>query len=98
MHIIISIIFNRNETSLVNLELKKGNSKVNHVLYGQGYTLKAHFSQPDGKCSHWIIFTSKKSIYFILTFYSLISVPVSFLFYKSKNRKIWNASEKMFQF
>ena len=52
MHIIISITFNRNETSLVNLELKKGNSKVNHVLYGQGYTLKAHFSQPDGKCSH----------------------------------------------
>jgi hypothetical protein len=39
----------RNETSLVNLELKKGTNTVNHVLYGQGYTLKAHFSQPDGK-------------------------------------------------
>ena len=45
----IKIVFRRNETSLVNLELKKGNNKVNHVLYGQGYTLKAHFSQPDGK-------------------------------------------------
>ena len=38
----------RNETSLVNLELRKGKNKVNHVLYGQDYTLKAHFSQPDG--------------------------------------------------
>ena len=50
---LIQIAFHRNETSLVNLELKKGNSKVNHVLYGQGYTLKAHFSQPDGKYETW---------------------------------------------
>ena len=36
----------------MNLELLKGTNTVNHVLYGQGYTLKAHFSQPDGKYPH----------------------------------------------
>lgn len=39
----------RNETSLVNLELMDGENKVQHVVYGQDYILKAHFSQPDGK-------------------------------------------------
>jgi len=34
---------------LVNLELMDGENKVQHVVYGQDYILKAHFSQPDGK-------------------------------------------------
>ena len=42
------INFSINDTSLVKFELRKGKNKVNHVLYGEGYTLKAHFSQPDG--------------------------------------------------
>ncbi len=38
----------RNETSLVNLSLLRGGRKVEHVVYGQEYTLRAHMSQPDG--------------------------------------------------
>ena len=34
---------------MVNLELMDGENKVQHVVYGQDYILKAHFSQPDGK-------------------------------------------------
>lgn len=39
----------RNETSLVNLELISGQDKVQQVIYGQEYKLRAYFSQPDGK-------------------------------------------------
>ena len=39
----------RNETSLVNLELMNGDEKVQQVIYGRDYKLKAHFSRPDGK-------------------------------------------------
>jgi len=38
----------RNETSLVNLELIRGQDKVQQVIYGQEYKLRAYFSQPDG--------------------------------------------------
>jgi hypothetical protein len=43
------MFFFRNETSIVNLELIRGDEKVQHVVYGQDYTLRAHISQPDGK-------------------------------------------------
>lgn len=39
----------RNETSLVNLELIRGQDKVQQVIYGQEYKLRAYFSQPDGE-------------------------------------------------
>lgn len=41
----------RNETSLVNLELIRGQDKVQQVIYGQEYKLRAYLSQPDGKQS-----------------------------------------------
>lgn len=41
----------RNETSLVNLELisAENDKKVQQVVYGRNYKLKAHISRPDGK-------------------------------------------------
>lgn len=39
----------RNETSLVNLEVIRGQDKVQQVIYGQEYKLRAYFSQSDGK-------------------------------------------------
>ena len=47
------IIFFRNETSIVNLELIRNDEKVQHVVYGQDYTLRAHISQPDGQCLYF---------------------------------------------
>jgi len=37
-----------NETSLVTLQLLREGRKVQQVVYGRDYTLKAHISQPDG--------------------------------------------------
>merc|ERR1719320_532736 len=37
-----------NETSLVTLQLLREDRKVQQVVYGREYTLKAHISQPDG--------------------------------------------------
>jgi len=37
-----------NETSLVTLQLLREGRKVQQVVYGREYTLKAHISQPDG--------------------------------------------------
>jgi len=37
-----------NETSLVTLQLLSEGRKVQQVVYGRDYTLKAHISQPDG--------------------------------------------------
>jgi hypothetical protein len=54
----------RNETSIVNLELIRGDEKVQHVVYGQDYTLRAHISQPDGDL-HFI------NLFFKLTFKKL---------------------------
>lgn len=40
----------RNETSLVNLELMTNeDEKVQQVIYGRDYKLRAHFSKPDGE-------------------------------------------------
>jgi len=40
----------RNETSLVNLELTSDDGqRVDQVIYGRNYKLRAHFSKPDGK-------------------------------------------------
>ncbi len=38
----------RNQTSLVNLQLMRKNRRVEHVVYGQEYTLRADISHPDG--------------------------------------------------
>ena len=47
----------RNETSLVNLQLltrdKSGNDKkVEQVVYGREYTLRADITRHDGKCNY----------------------------------------------
>ena len=40
----------RNETSLVNLELLNDHGeKVQQVVYGRDYKLRAHFSRSDGQ-------------------------------------------------
>lgn len=39
----------RNQTSLVNLQLLRNNKKVEQVVYGREYTLRADISHPDGK-------------------------------------------------
>ena len=40
----------RNETSLVNLELMTNkDERVQQVIYGRDYKLRAHFSKPDGE-------------------------------------------------
>ena len=49
----MELIFFRNETSIVNLELIRNDEKVQHVVYGQDYTLRAHISQPDGQCLYF---------------------------------------------
>ena len=42
-------IFFRNQTSLVNLQLLRNEKKVDQVVYGREYILRADMSQPDGK-------------------------------------------------
>ena len=39
----------RNQTSLVNLELLRNGQKVEQVVYGRNYTLRAQITHPDGK-------------------------------------------------
>lgn len=39
----------RNQTSLVNLQLLQKEKKVEHVVYGREYTLRADISHPDGQ-------------------------------------------------
>ena len=41
----------RNETSLVNLELMNGDEKVQQVIYGRDYKLKAHFCTTSWKAN-----------------------------------------------
>ena len=48
MIVALKLMICRNETSLVNLELISGQDKVQQVIYGQEYKLRAYFSQPDG--------------------------------------------------
>lgn len=38
-----------NQTSLVNLQLLRDGKKVQQVVYGREYTLRAHISKPDGR-------------------------------------------------
>merc|ERR1712088_986610 len=39
----------RNQTSLVNLQLLRNNKKVEQVVYGREYTLRADITHPDGQ-------------------------------------------------
>jgi hypothetical protein len=39
----------RNQTSLVNLQLLRNDKKVDQVVYGREYILRADMSQPDGE-------------------------------------------------
>ena len=39
----------RNQTSLVNLKLLRNGEKVDQVVYGKDYVLRADISHPDGK-------------------------------------------------
>ena len=41
--------FYRNQTSLVNLQLLTNNKKVEQVVYGREYTLRADITHADGK-------------------------------------------------
>ena len=41
--------FSRNQTSLVNLQLLRNDKKVDQVVYGREYVLRADISQPDGE-------------------------------------------------
>lgn len=40
-----------NQTSLVSLKLQDGSKRVNEVVYGRSYTLRADISRPDGEYS-----------------------------------------------
>ena len=46
---LFSSSFFRNETSLVNLQLLRNNKKVEQVVYGREYTLRADITDHDGK-------------------------------------------------
>ena len=39
----------RNQTSLVNLKLLRNGEKVDQVVYGKDYMLRADITHPDGK-------------------------------------------------
>ena len=41
--------FSRNQTSLVNLKLLRNGEKVDQVVYGKDYMLRADITHPDGK-------------------------------------------------
>ena len=43
------LFFYRNQTSLVNLQLLTNNKKVEQVVYGREYTLRADITHADGK-------------------------------------------------
>lgn len=44
--------FCRNQTSIVNLQLLRTGKKVEQVVYGREYTLRADITHPDGNLSH----------------------------------------------
>ena len=93
----------RNETSLVHLRLlrpKYGEEeeeeeddeekrKVEHVVYGQRYTLRADISQPDGKKNHFNVHahklvSKKRKAFFILKIKTGTGVCAVFMFFLHK--------------
>ena len=45
----LSFLLSRNQTSLVNLKLLRNGEKVDQVVYGKDYMLRADITHPDGK-------------------------------------------------
>ena len=62
---LFSSSFFRNETSLVNLQLLRNNKKVEQVVYGREYTLRADITDHDGKCRTSFIKLNVFKIYVI---------------------------------
>lgn len=46
---VLSCLLSRNQTSLVNLKLLRNGEKVDQVVYGKDYMLRADITHPDGK-------------------------------------------------
>ena len=53
---VLSFLLSRNQTSLVNLKLLRNGEKVDQVVYGKDYMLRADITHPDGRKWDRILF------------------------------------------
>lgn len=72
--------FYRNETSLVSLKVLEKGKKLQEVVYGHSYTLRADISRPDGKLRYIISYLMNYLFCCYLTYssYWLIELFVSY--------------------